>query len=111
MVGAPYIDDVKLAEELNAPGCPACASCPSAFTPTYSIHKGKLCGGVYIILTDRDRCNVVDVGLQIAETLYRLYPNDFDPDKMSTCCCTRPRSRPSKPTSRSRRSTPCGKRT
>ena len=25
---------------------------------------------------------VVDVGLQIAETVYRLYPRDFDPDKM-----------------------------
>jgi len=25
----------------------------------------------------------VDVGLQLAKTLYRLYPNDFDPEKMS----------------------------
>jgi uncharacterized protein YbbC (DUF1343 family) len=25
----------------------------------------------------------VDVGLQMAETLYRLYPKDFNPDKMS----------------------------
>ena len=25
---------------------------------------------------------MVDVGLLIAETLYRLYPKDFDPDKM-----------------------------
>jgi len=25
----------------------------------------------------------VDVGLQIAETVYRLYPKDFDPGRMS----------------------------
>ena len=56
---------------------------PIRFTPTYSVHKGKLCGGVYILLTDRDQCPVVDVGLQIAETLYRLYPKDFDPAKMT----------------------------
>jgi uncharacterized protein YbbC (DUF1343 family) len=55
---------------------------PVQFTPTYSVHKGQLCKGVYISLTDRDRCNVVDVGLLIAETMYRLYPKDFDPDKM-----------------------------
>jgi uncharacterized protein YbbC (DUF1343 family) len=47
------------------------------------VHKGRLCRGVYILLTDREQCNVVDVGLQIAETLYRLYPDDFNPDKMS----------------------------
>ncbi len=34
------------------------------------------------MLTDRDACNVVDVGLQLAKTLYRLYPKDFNPDKM-----------------------------
>jgi uncharacterized protein YbbC (DUF1343 family) len=46
------------------------------------VHKGQLCRGVYIMLTDREACNVVDVGLQIAKTLYRLYPKNFDPDKM-----------------------------
>ena len=82
VVGAPYIDDVKLAEALNEAGLPGVSFVPISFTPTYSIHKGQPCKGVYILLTDRDRCNVVDVGLLIAETLYRLYPKDFNPDKM-----------------------------
>ena len=83
LVGAPYVDDVKLAQELNRVGLPGVSFIPITFTPTYSVHKGKLCKGVYILLTDRERCNVVDVGLLLAETLYRLYPNDFNPDKMS----------------------------
>jgi uncharacterized protein YbbC (DUF1343 family)/CubicO group peptidase (beta-lactamase class C family) len=83
LVGAPYIDDVKLAEELNGAGLPGVRFVPIRFIPTYSVHKGKACGGVFILLADRDRCNVVDVGLQIAETVYRLYPKDFDPGKMS----------------------------
>jgi uncharacterized protein YbbC (DUF1343 family)/CubicO group peptidase (beta-lactamase class C family) len=82
VVGAPYTDDVKLAEALNGAGLPGVRFVPIEFTPTYSVHKGKLCKGVYIMLTDRDRCNVVDVGLLIAETMYRFYPKDFNPDNM-----------------------------
>jgi uncharacterized protein YbbC (DUF1343 family)/CubicO group peptidase (beta-lactamase class C family) len=82
VVGAPYVDDVKLAEALTSAGLPGVSFVAIRFTPTYSVHKDQLCKGVSILLTDRDRCNVVDVGLLIAETLYRLYPKDFDPDKM-----------------------------
>ena len=82
VIGAPYIDDVKLAEALNHAGLPGVSFLPIRFTPTYSLHIGQPCKGVYILLTDRDRCNVVDVGLLIAETVYRLYPRDFSPDRM-----------------------------
>jgi uncharacterized protein YbbC (DUF1343 family)/CubicO group peptidase (beta-lactamase class C family) len=82
VIGAPYADDVKLAEALNGAGLPGVRFVPIEFTPTYSVHKGKLCKGVYIMLTDRDRCNVVDVGLLIAEAMYRFYPKDFNPNKM-----------------------------
>jgi uncharacterized protein YbbC (DUF1343 family)/CubicO group peptidase (beta-lactamase class C family) len=82
LVGAPYIDDVKLAAELNRAGIPGVGFVPIRFTPGTSVHKGEPCGGVFILLNDRERCNVVDVGLLIARTLYRLYPKDFNPDKM-----------------------------
>jgi uncharacterized protein YbbC (DUF1343 family)/CubicO group peptidase (beta-lactamase class C family) len=83
VVGAPYIDDLKLSQELNAAGLPGVRFIPVRFTPAYSVHKDKLCRGVYILLTDRDACDVVDVGVQIARTVYRLYPNDFPIEKMS----------------------------
>lgn len=81
VIGAPYIDDVKLAAELNGAELPGVRFVPIRFTPKASIHRDQLCGGVYILLTDRERCNVVDVGLLIAQTLHRLYPNDFNADK------------------------------
>ena len=81
-IGAPYIEDTRLADELNRAGLPGVRFVPIRFTPTYSVHKGQACGGVYIVLTDRERCDSVDVGLVIAETLYRLYPGDFRPEKM-----------------------------
>lgn len=83
VVGAPYIDDVKFAAELNRAGLPGIAFVPVQFTPVASVHKGSRCGGVYLVLTDRDACNVVDVGLLIAKTLCRLHPQQFDPGKLS----------------------------
>ena len=81
VVGAPYIDDVKFAAELNRAALPGVAFIPIRFTPSASVHKGKECGGVYIMLNDRKTCNVVDVGLLIMKTAYRLYPKDFPVDK------------------------------
>lgn len=82
VVGAPYVDDVKLAEELNKAALPGVRFVPIQFTPDYSVHKGQRCGGVHIMLTDRNACRVVDIGLLLAKTVYRLYPTNFDPDKM-----------------------------
>jgi uncharacterized protein YbbC (DUF1343 family)/CubicO group peptidase (beta-lactamase class C family) len=83
VVGAPYINDRELAKTLNDAGLPGVRFVPIRFTPTASIHKDRSCGGVYILLTDRDHCNVVDVGLTVAETLDRLYSPDFQIDKIS----------------------------
>lgn len=83
IIGAPYIDDVKLAEELNNAGLPGVRFMPVRFTPKTSIHRDKPCAGVSIILTDRNRCNAVDTGIVIAKTLCRLYPKQFSVKKMA----------------------------
>lgn len=83
VLGAPYIDDVKLARELNSASLPGVSFVPIRFTPSVSVHKGQECGGVYIMLLDRTQCNVVDIGLLTAKTLARLYPAQFNLDKIS----------------------------
>jgi len=82
LIGAPYIDDLKLAEALNAVGLAGVKFVPIRFTPSTSVHKGTNCGGVYIMLTDREQCAPVDVGLTMARTLQRMYPTDFKLDKI-----------------------------
>ncbi|HWI58464.1 MAG TPA: exo-beta-N-acetylmuramidase NamZ domain-containing protein [Bacillota bacterium] len=82
IIGAPYIEDTRLAAELNGAGLAGVRFVPIQFTPIYSVHKDQLCRGVYIMLTDREACNVVDVGLLIAKTLYRWYPGEFPVDKI-----------------------------
>lgn len=84
LVAAPYIDDVKLARELNAANLPGVRCMPVRVTPTYSTFKDKLCAGVAFVIGDRERLNAVDLGLQVALTLHRLYPNDFALNKLPT---------------------------
>jgi uncharacterized protein YbbC (DUF1343 family) len=47
------------------------------FTPSASTFKGKPCGGAAMIVTDRERCRPVEVGLAIALVTQRLYPREF----------------------------------
>jgi uncharacterized protein YbbC (DUF1343 family)/CubicO group peptidase (beta-lactamase class C family) len=83
IVGAPYVDDLKLARELNHAGLTGVRFVPVRFTPTASVHHGELCRGVFVDLVDRERCRPVDVGLELARTLYRLYPQEFPIEKLA----------------------------
>jgi uncharacterized protein YbbC (DUF1343 family) len=64
---------------------------PVRFTPSMDFypgpasalkHKDRECGGVRVILTDRAACPVVDVGIELALALRRLYPAEFNVDAM-----------------------------
>ena len=82
VIGAPYIEDVRLAEALNCAGLPGVRFVAIQFTPASSVHQDQLCRGVHILVTDRDACDVVDIGLLIAETLYRWHPKKFEVEKI-----------------------------
>jgi uncharacterized protein YbbC (DUF1343 family) len=82
VIGAPYIEDVRLAEQLNKASLPGVGFVPIQFTPKQSIHKDQLCRGVSILITDRDVCHPVDVALMVAKTLYEWYPKQFDIQKI-----------------------------
>ena len=83
VIGAPYIDDVQLAGELSRAGLPGIGFVPIRFTPTASTFKDQPCGGVAMIVWDRERLPSVDVGILIALTLERLYPKNYALDKIS----------------------------
>jgi uncharacterized protein YbbC (DUF1343 family)/CubicO group peptidase (beta-lactamase class C family) len=82
VIGAPYVNDGRLASELNAAELPGIRFVPIRFTPRANVFKDRECQGVYLMLTDRDACSVVDVGITMALTLQRLYPGQFAIDKM-----------------------------
>lgn len=90
-VGAPYIDGTKLAAELNAKKIHGVLFEPVKFMPGMDHYTGPAatlkykdqeCGGVRAILTDRRQCNVVDLGIELALAVRRLYPKDFQVEPM-----------------------------
>ena len=50
------------------------------FIPGRGRYAGELCFGVGITVIDRDVIRPVRVGVEIATTLFRLYPNEFELD-------------------------------
>ncbi len=91
-VGAPFVDGVTLAAEMNRAGLPGVRFEPVSFTPSMDFYPGpaaslkyrdQVCGGVRAVLTDRERCNAVDIGVQLALVVRRLYPDKFKVDDMA----------------------------
>jgi len=84
VLGAPYVNDLRLAHELNKLGLVGVQFTPVRFTPTASVFAKEACGGVRIVITDREALQPVEVGVAIICTLQRLYPQSFDLEKVNT---------------------------
>jgi len=84
IVGAPYVDDLRLAAEMNRAGLSGVRFVPTRFTPRASVFKDRECGGIQILIIDRDSLNPVSLGITLASALQRLYPQDFALDKVQT---------------------------
>jgi len=53
IVGAPFLDGWKMADALNDHGLAGVAFRPIQFEPTFNKHAQKVCGGVFVHVTDR----------------------------------------------------------
>lgn len=82
--GAPYLSATAFASALNAELLPGVRFVPIEFTPAASVFANEKCGGVQILLTDRDALDAVHVGLTLALTLQRLYRHEWRPEKLMT---------------------------
>jgi uncharacterized protein YbbC (DUF1343 family) len=80
-LGAPFIDPVQFASDLNALTIPGVGFDTVSFTPTASKHQGKLCRGVAISVVDRDRFRPVRTALCILREILRSYPDDLEIDR------------------------------
>ena len=82
LFGAPWINGVELAQELNRQFVPGVHFVPTQFTPDSGPYKGELCQGISLVITDRASLNSMLMGLEIAATLQKLYPDHFALDKI-----------------------------
>jgi uncharacterized protein YbbC (DUF1343 family) len=78
LLGAPWVQSVKLAAYLNARAISGVRFVPTEFTPNDSVYSQKKCGGVNIIVTDRNALDAPELGIEIASALHSLYPQQFE---------------------------------
>jgi uncharacterized protein YbbC (DUF1343 family)/CubicO group peptidase (beta-lactamase class C family) len=81
LLGAPWIDGGKLADELNGRRIQGVRFIPVDFTPASNKFAGEACHGVQIVLIDRQALDTPEMGVEIAAALYSLFPDQFQIDK------------------------------
>lgn len=68
-VGAPNLDGGKIADEFNCLCLPGVKARECYFTPTFSKHSGKVCGGVYLHITDKREFSPFTAGLYLLDII------------------------------------------
>ncbi|UWZ85800.1 exo-beta-N-acetylmuramidase NamZ domain-containing protein [Occallatibacter riparius] len=77
VVGAPWIKAAEFAAYLNARAIAGVRFVPVEFTPASSVYSGQKCGGVNLVITDRNALDAPELGLEIASALGKLYPKQY----------------------------------
>ena len=83
-IGAPWVKPRQLAAYLNARLIPGVRFVPVEFTPTSATNAGKKCGGVQIVITNREIVDAPELGLELASALRKQFPGEFDIAKINT---------------------------
>jgi uncharacterized protein YbbC (DUF1343 family)/CubicO group peptidase (beta-lactamase class C family) len=83
--GAPWVEGRVVAQFLNRRLLPGVRFLAVDFTPGKPYpYGGELCHGIRVLVTDRDRFDAPELGVEIASLLHRLYPQQFQLEKMKT---------------------------
>ena len=78
VIGAPWIEAIDFARDLNDRGLPGVRFVPLQFTPDASKFAEQSCGGVNVIITDRSTFHPIRTGLSIAVALRHHYPEQWE---------------------------------
>lgn len=78
VVGAPFVEAEKYAQALNDIGLKGVFFRPLYFTPTFSKHSGKMCGGVQVHVTDKEEFEAVKTSWAMLDVISKMYPNDYE---------------------------------
>jgi uncharacterized protein YbbC (DUF1343 family)/CubicO group peptidase (beta-lactamase class C family) len=82
VLGAPWIRAVELAGYLNRRAIGGVRFVATEFTPGADVYAQNRCGGVNIVVTDRNALDAPELGIEIASALHALYPAQFDMTKL-----------------------------
>jgi len=76
--GAPYIDPLILAKELNSYNLAGVIFRPLFFKPGFQKWTHQTCGGVQLHVTDRKNFKPYRTGVACLKAVIDLYPNEFE---------------------------------
>ena len=80
--GAPWLNGDEVAAALNERHLAGLHFAAKPFIPIVGLYSGQRCGGVAVRITDRYRVRAMSMGMETAIILHRLYPQQFDPEKL-----------------------------
>jgi uncharacterized protein YbbC (DUF1343 family)/CubicO group peptidase (beta-lactamase class C family) len=89
VIGAPWIEPRGLAEALNRQGLRGVRFDPIWFTPTSDVYTNTSCGGVRMVVTDREAIRPVTVGLALARTLRERHRDQYRPENIQNLLVNR----------------------
>ena len=82
--GAPWMNGEDVAAALNNGHLAGLHFANQPFIPVTGLYSGQRCGGVGIRITDRQAVRSMQMGMEIASVLKKLYADKFDPAKLIT---------------------------
>jgi len=82
LLGAPWIRGPELASYLNARNISGVRFVPISFTPSASNYAGQKCGGVNLVILERNALDAPELGIELASALHKLYPDQFHLEKI-----------------------------
>ena len=77
LVGAPWIEDERFADVLNALELKGVHFRPAFFEPTFHKHAAATCGGCQIHVLDRDSFQPVEAGVALLAQFRAVHPGRF----------------------------------
>lgn len=77
VLGTPWVTPVDLARYLNARDISGVRFIPVNFTPDSAVYAHQQCGGVQIVVTDRNALDAPELGIEIAAAFESLYPGQY----------------------------------
>jgi uncharacterized protein YbbC (DUF1343 family) len=88
LAGAPGLDALALARRLGGLGLPGVGFVPALFKPQFQKHRGVVCAGVELVVTDRERFQSYRTGVELLRAFaaspkfaWREAPYEFVADR------------------------------